>query len=304
MFAKLNLVIPTIPNDIEILLSNIDIFFLFLPISKIVVIGPHSLVNVLPNDPRFVFIEEGELISCEKVSYLLEQRCNNSIVKRRTGWYVQQFLKMAYAQICEDEFYLLWDSDTIPLKKIEVFDNSGKPYIDYKTEYHKQYFDTIGRILPGYKKEFSKSFIAEHMLVNTSQMKEVIGKIEANEAVAGLFFYEKIINSIDTKDLSGSGFSEFETFGTYIYRNYKEQYIFRRWNSVRHGGFFFSKEKGYTDQQRDWMARNYHAISFEKSDKMSFLSSFIDSPLFLKSFPSTSLDYLSFIQRLIRKMSL
>ena len=40
---------------------------------------------------------------------------------------------MSYARICKNEYYLLWDSDTIPIKQIKLFDNE-RPIFDIKDE--------------------------------------------------------------------------------------------------------------------------------------------------------------------------
>ena len=38
---------------------------------------------------------------------------------RATGWYFQQLLKYSYAyENVEDDYYLIWDADTIPLRPI------------------------------------------------------------------------------------------------------------------------------------------------------------------------------------------
>lgn len=297
---KYSLVVPSMPSDIKLLVTNIYWFFEYLPISKIVVIGPDSLCNILPTDPRIDFMDESELLSYEKVSTLLGQRSDDPLVKKRSGWYLQQFLKMAYALKCKDEYYLLWDSDTIPLQRIEIFDDRGVPYIDYKTEYFKQYFDTMSRLLPGYNKIFSGSFISEHMLINTNHMRELLCQIESNNFVGGMTFYEKIINAIEIKHLSGSGFSEFETFGTFIYKNYRESYSFRRWKSMRNGGFFYTLDN-MTDNARLWLAQKYHAISFEKNDNLSVFANIVETRWFMSLFSPQILVLFSFIVKLCRK---
>lgn len=38
----------------------------------------------------------------------------------RTGWYIQQFLKMGFSQKTKDADYLIWDADTIILKPIKI----------------------------------------------------------------------------------------------------------------------------------------------------------------------------------------
>lgn len=82
--------------------------------------------------------------------------------EKRAGWYFQQFIKMGYSHICESDYYLSWDADTIPIRNISMFSN-GRPIFDTKTEYHKPYFDTIYNLL-GLKKIILRSYISEHMI--------------------------------------------------------------------------------------------------------------------------------------------
>ena len=108
-----------------------------------------------------------------------------------------RFLKMQYAQICTDEYYMVWDGDTIPCKEVNMFhEESGKPYLDMKHEYHKEYFDTMSAILPGFGKVIERSFISEHMLIKTDIMRNLIEDIEKNDTLNGDTFWKKIINSI------------------------------------------------------------------------------------------------------------
>ena len=48
--------------------------------------------------------------------------------------------------ICQENYYLIWDSATIPVKEVKMFNNDSKPFFDLKTEYHKPYFITMKRI--------------------------------------------------------------------------------------------------------------------------------------------------------------
>lgn len=64
------------------------------------------------------------------------------------GWYLQQFIKLSYSRLCKDDYYLVWDSDTVPVRKINFFDETtGLPYIDLKREYHPRYFKTLKLLL-------------------------------------------------------------------------------------------------------------------------------------------------------------
>lgn len=104
----------------------------------------------------------------------------------RFGWYYQQFLKMEFARSrYAKDYYLIWDSDTIPLNRLSFF-TSNKMIFTPKTEYHEPYFRTM-QALVGYDKATDYSFIAEHMLVSVSIMKELIRwKLPAFRAIHGL----------------------------------------------------------------------------------------------------------------------
>ena len=98
-----------------------------------------------------------------KVSFILETdllpftpllSIYNELLKKATqpdpssiNWYYQQFLKLAYAKICPADFYLCWYSDTLPFKKINMFNDLGMPYLDIKTEYNTSYFKPLNAYL-------------------------------------------------------------------------------------------------------------------------------------------------------------
>lgn len=195
------------------------------------------------------------------VKNLLDQRKVGA--SKRAGWYFQQFLKMGYARVCKEESYVIWDADTIPLQKIDFFSLSGKPFLNLKEEYNKPYFDTIDRLL-GMHKCIEKSFICENMLIKTNRMNEMLDKIEENPNISGMSFWEKIINAIDICALENSGFSEFETYGTYVMNNYPHEYELREFNSFRFGHALFGRNP--SKEQLDWIGRKYSAIALERWD--------------------------------------
>lgn len=181
-----------------------------------------------------------------------------------TGWYYQQFLKMKYSDLCEDDYYLVWDGDTVPCKPFSMFrEGTEIPYLDLKTEYHEDYFITLQMLLPGMQKCIQKSFIAEHMLMKTDIMKDLIRTIEANGQLEGDSFWEKIIRAIEPKKLMSNSFSEFETYGTFVAYRYQNTYRLRDWHSFRYGGEFFEMEK-ISEEDFRWLGKDFFAISFEK----------------------------------------
>ena len=299
----MKLVVPTIPKDLGILLQNLDLYFNYLPINEICVIGSGGLEALLPNPNNYpiVFINEKELVDFNAIKKLIVKRTQNAKAGSRAGWYVQQFIKMAFARICQDDYYLLWDSDTVPLKPITMIEDNS-PIFDCKTEYHEPYFKTIEKLFPNLKKCIKGSFISEHMIIKTSLMRQMLNELEANVALEGENFAEKIINAVPVEALAESGFSEFETFGTYVHSWYPGAYSLRKWKSMRFGGFFFDGSKGLAKEKVRWLSKCYDAISFEKGDKVYPVSKIVASSGYEKLFKANTLEVWAFFVRIYRKI--
>ena len=145
--------------------------------------------------------------------------------------------------------------------------DTKQPYIDLKHEYHPEYFETMGKVLPGFRKVIERSFISEHMLIKCDIMKNLINDIEKNEDIKGEKFWEKILNAIEPKKIYDSSFSEFETYGTYVALRYPSVYKLRDWHSFRLGATFFDKDT-ISDRDFEWLGKDFDAISFEKGQKV------------------------------------
>lgn len=183
----------------------------------------------------------------------------------RTGWYYQQFLKYAYAYIAGHEYYLIWDADTIPLTHIDYF-AENRPFFVTKKEYHKPYFRTIETLFDGEVKRYDDtvSFIAENMLFKREYVLEIIRKINGNGNLKGDTFFEKILDAVDQRDLCGSGFSEFETYGNYMMRYHREEYGLKKYKTFREAAYYLGFEPSI--EQLKWVADSgYEIISIDKA---------------------------------------
>lgn len=226
---------------------------------RIVVISSSKIREYLTKDDNVVYINEDRLYPGLSFAGVKQVFSNFGMENAPTGWFLQQFLKFAYAYVCEDEYYLTWDADTIPLKKIDMFDDSGKPCFDMKPEYIKPYFNTINTLL-GMKKVVEESFIAEHMLFDKNVVRELIMRIDSDKNLSGDSFYEKIIRATDFSSQFNS-FSEFETYGTYCEYFYPDKYVKRHINTFRSGKMFLGEEPSNAVLQ--WAAKEKDTISFE-----------------------------------------
>ena len=281
---------PSIPQDIDKLLRNTEFFFRYLPIKNMYTIGPESVAEKIQaqNDSRIIFINENEFVDVQAIRQLYSSQTNKN--PGRFGWYVQQFIKMQFAAFTNDEYYLIWDSDTIPLKPVNMFADDGRPFFDMKTEYHVPYFETINRIFHDIHKTAEGSFISEHMIVKTEYMRELIGEVEANTDLEGKNFQEKIMSAVNAEDLCRSGFSEFETFGSYVSVRHNSGYDFRKWHSLRSGGRFYRASSDIDERNIKWLSSKYDAISLEKWNKPSKLAGIVRSKPFQMIFSPSILE--------------
>lgn len=286
-----NVVMPIIYADVYLARINIGYIFEYLMPRKIVIIGEKRLEKYFELD-NIEFINEDIVcngMTLNKIRNLVENKTHNP---QRAGWYFQQFLKMSYANICNEEYYLVWDADTIPLRQITFF-NGKKPYLDLKKEYNRNYFITLEKLL-ALKKEIKKSFICEHMIINKYIMLELIDEIEARHKVN---YYEAIIDCIDEDAVNQSGFSEFETYGTFVLKKHKEAYALRNnKKSLRHGKRYLLTPSA---ESLEWASRSYWIISFEKSDTISPWAKTIAKNDLIKKIP---LKMVVFIERVAKFM--
>jgi hypothetical protein len=262
--TKYDLVIPLNNNDVNKFIYMLENFKKFIKYDKIVVICPYEIKNFIANN-SLIFIDENLLVPKKELKNLFFELGIEKL--NRVGWYEQQFLKMAYSRICKNEYYLIWDSDTFPIKPVNMFENNH-PIFDMIKEYNSAYFVTLSRLIPNLR--FSTmSYISEHMIIKTEYMKNLLNEIESNSNIPGNLFWEKIIFSIDKNQIALSGFSEFETYGSYVDTRFPKIYRHRKWYSKRDASVFFGNIENVNENDLIWLSKDYDAISFENWNKFN-----------------------------------
>lgn len=257
-----DVVIMVVPRTFEIIGTVIAQIRKHLDYQRIVLIGKSQLKDEAIK-VGCDFIDEDQILNeltFFNVKEAIKKRDHFAIA--RTGWYFQQFLKCAYARICGDEYYLVWDADLIPLRDITFFDGEGHPFFDTKTEYHRPYYTTIRKLFDDrVKKTGLFSYISEHMIIKKEIMNSMVAEIENSVNIAGGSFWEKVLNSVNPIDLAFSGFSEFETYGCYVDTFYPQLYKKRQIRSLREGDFFLSSNP--TPQELEWAGQSFDLINLE-----------------------------------------
>ncbi|MCS7337432.1 MAG: DUF6492 family protein [Verrucomicrobiae bacterium] len=176
------------------------------------------------------------------------------------GWYYQQFLKLQYAFVDpEDDFYLVWDADTVPLRPMQFFDVQGRMLLTRASEFHPPYFDTYRRLF-GSDPHRECSFIAQHMLMQKSVVREMLAEIERR--FPGPYPWPlKIMNVLEP--VHPNLFSEYETYGHYIKNRYPDRVaiIERAW--LRVIPQFWGRRMPSASELRR-LAERYDYVSFER----------------------------------------
>lgn len=267
MSKQYNILIMVTAKDFERVKMHHRKLLEYLPVKKLIYVGSKEVGALLEREnwqQEVCFLDEESLIPFADVNAVMQKRLGIADVPRGiTGWYYQQFLKMKYADVCEDPFYMTWDGDTVPCRPIVMEDEQNKPLLDCKREYHEEYFTTMSKLIPGLGKCMEYSFISEHMLFSRDIMKELMVEILERAEDGSRSFYERILNVIPREKLTDNSFSEFETYGSFVAMRHPEVYKLRRWYSFRHCGDFFDPTQ-MSEEDFAWLGRDFHALSFEK----------------------------------------
>lgn len=264
-------------KNMHLLHGSIDYIRKNLNAEEIIGIAPERLKTEI-RKLGITFLNEDNIIDGLTFDTVKQLINDLNLDVKRTGWYFQQFLKLGYCTVTCKEYYLTWDSDTIPLHSIQYFKNN-KPCFVEKKEYHGAYFNTLKKLMENkvYRVDRKISYIAENMLFKTSIVSELLNAIENNNNIPGDSFYSKIISSIDPAEFE-SGFSEFETYGNYVRIFHPQLYGTLKLKTLRHGSLVIGNNPNY--EQLKWAEKEYDIISFEGRE--IFLSKLTKLGLFRK----------------------
>jgi len=263
---KFDLVIPLALKDVFILKKNIHFIRLNINPSRIYILTNRKWFSFFSKDYRqkngIILMDENNLLdglTFNRLKSIMISHFGNA--NRLYGWYFQQILKMAFAKVHHEiHYYLIWDADTIPTKNLTFFSPMEKIFFNSRIDHNKPYFDTINRLL-NIDVIADYSFITEHMMINSEIMSNLINEISSNIIIEGETWYEKIINAVDINVLHG--FSEFETYGTYVLNHYADKYELRELNTFRDAGRLYGRYITQRKIEKEF-CNKYDTISLEQ----------------------------------------
>jgi hypothetical protein len=167
----------------------------------------------------------------EKIYPFQMEDVKKYINPERTGWYLQQLLKMySHKAIPElSEYFLILDSDTIFNKRTEMF-YKNTPLYNVGTEYHLPYFKHMNKLLPELRKISPHSGICHHMIFNQNILNEIFHKVE--ERYQEKFWIKFLEFAKESNHTSGA--SEYEIYFTYLHIFHPLQFKIRflKWQNV------------------------------------------------------------------------
>lgn len=179
----------------------------------------------------------------------------------RVGWYLQQFVKISAVLTHDDrDVVLIWDADTVPLKRLEFINSNGQ-FIYYKgDEYRKSYFDFIERAL-GLKRTQNFSFIAQSLILKVSWARELTNSLAQS---GQLPWIDSVLSFLDKAE--PAGFAEFETLGSWIWSHHLDDIMITDKVWYRNGLSLVGNPVALSKWIWIGLAKYYDFISFEAWD--------------------------------------
>lgn len=275
MDVKFNIIIPAAYKDFRFLTKTICYVAENINPQKIFVVLDMRLSCYVPkvivNDARVTLVDENQLVPGVSFSSIRTLLSNHGLPVRRTGWFLQQFLKLGFckSELCDTEYFLTWDADTLPLRKLNFFLEDGSPIFTKKKEHNQAYFDTLAKLMT-LPRLADFSYIAEHMMFHKDILNEMLAEIEKSD-VEGETWYEKIVNATNPDDINS--FSEFETYGNYCLNHYPLKYQTQTLNTFRKAGYIAGRF--ISDRKLRYMSFDLDIASFELGDYPCGIEKFI-----------------------------
>lgn len=247
----IDIVLAAIDKDYKVLVYVINSIrkYIMHPIGKIIIISPKSNKIIdLCNRNNCYFIDESLVLPITKgdINYKVDNI-------NRDGWLFQQLLKYAADRYCINQYYLVTEADTVFLRP-RIFEKNNKILLPCSHQLcHIPYFNS-------YKAIFGKeirplvNFTTHHTLINKKRLNQLKLDIEHNCKKP---WYRAIIENIDKTD--GSAISDYETYGQYMYNNYRNEVQLEDWSNISLKRSSFSM----IDTLMSELSKNYKTVSFQ-----------------------------------------
>lgn len=231
--------------------------FSLIPAASYTVIVPDEQVDEFRRklEARFQVLSENQFVS--ELTPVLGEKISGA--SESYGWYLQQFIKLAaIKKFSLSGDVLVWDADTVPLRKLHFFSRTGKPLYFTAGEHHREYFEAIRRAL-GLTRGKNYSFIAQCFPIASHHARAFFERLDQLSPGA---WWISLIDSIDFSQKNA--FSEYETLGAFISDQFPREFKIQRGLWLRNGWLLFAEpEESVKPFARRLAATGFHYCSFE-----------------------------------------
>ena len=214
---RIDVVIPTVSKDFKLIDDVISSFAkLNHEINKIYIVAPQNQEIIsYCNSHGLNFVDERTILGYGKEA--IEYKVDGV---DRSGWMLQQLIKLSGEKVVEMDNYFILDSDTIIADNFSLIEN-GKWIFYQNEEWHEYYFRTFQKMF-GYKTENKLSFTSHMMIFNKDILRSMKKELEVKH---GTSWDQVYLSTIDPNE--ASCVSDYDTYANYVLCNYPDRVVQR-----------------------------------------------------------------------------
>jgi hypothetical protein len=246
---SIDLVIPTVPKDLELLLTVIEAAkrHILNPIQGVYIIAPvNEHLQDFCTKYDITFIDETNVLSYGKDSITYSA---NGV--DRSGWIFQQLLKLHASAMTRAENYLIIDSDTVLLRDI-CFLQNGRALFQQGEEWHEPYNKAF-RYFFGESDTSTLTYVVHMMLFNRKMLAEMKAEMEERHHKS----WDKVyLRSID--ETEQSCVADYTTYACWVHLRHPE----RMRLAPFYNKSFSRKQLAPLEQLEAEHGSNFNSISF------------------------------------------
>jgi len=227
MINKLNICQVSLLGNIPIIKKN---YYNFKKIYKginLFVLVPKKNKKIFKKKLNFkdiCIIDEDSIIKFSRFKKISNKYLANTIyfnkIQNRLGWYYQQILKISFIfEFIEkrNENIIIWDADTIIIRKIDFFNKNLSNNHGTTSYYHRAYYETNKFILKKLPPYFISN-LAQFISITPKEQKFLKKKLSQKKKIRKNFaetLTHIVMQAISNvhKKYNGSMFSEYELIG-------------------------------------------------------------------------------------------
>ena len=251
MSEVIDVLIPAIEKDLGTLPYVIDAIrnHVAHPVGRIFIVAPKSRrIKRLCRAKNCVFVDETRVLPITKDDIRYRTRRWD-----RSGWMLQQLIKLSGDRICTTKYFLVMDADTVLIRPHRFLEN-GRTVFYCRQWSQPEYFRMYRRLM-GDRPRRPVSFVAHYMLFSKPVLARLKRRIEGRHRTR---WYMAILRCINRSH--PFAFSEYETYGNFLYALHPERVLIKKArNRSLSGGM-----RNLTPERIRRLARTWRSLSFHK----------------------------------------